>query len=77
MMFLERIMYFFNIFPVVISASKPMKMAKTDFRGILCELWPPLLCLRSKPKYITIGQTFTGFADSLFKKMYKANEVHL
>jgi len=74
-MFLERIMCFFNIFPVVISASKSMKGVRIDFRGILCELCPPLLCLRSKPKYIAIGQTFTGFADSLFKKTYKANEV--
>lgn len=27
--------------------------------------------LHFQPKYIVIGQTFTGFADSLFKKMYK------
>ena len=31
-MFLEKMRCFFSIFPVI-SASKPMKMAKTDFRG--------------------------------------------
>ena len=32
MMFLKKMRCFFNIFPVI-STSKPMKMAKTEFRG--------------------------------------------
>jgi|GEM_PF-3199005 len=30
--FLEIMMYFFSIFPIILT-SKPMKMAKIDFRG--------------------------------------------
>ena len=33
MMFLEKVRCFFSIFPVI-SAPKPMKMAKTDFRTL-------------------------------------------
>lgn len=34
-----------------------------------------ILLLRSQPKYIAIGQTFTGFADRVSEKTYKAHEV--
>ena len=33
-MFLEKMMHFFSIFPVV-SASKPIKMIKTEFHALI------------------------------------------
>ena len=80
MMFLEKMGRFFSIFPVI-SASKPMKMAKTEFPGKAFNKWNTDRCnvwskrRRAKGAYSKNLVRFLEMPDEFWNKSFYYNNL--
>ncbi len=75
MMFLEKVRCFFSIFPVI-SAPKPMKMAKTDFRRLRTLSAKPLTSVTLVIKY-RFSQVSVPFLVTILSNIPKCGKLLL